>query len=479
MFFDYFGSVDLLTSIVSGSLKQKAVLNQSVRLWVQLTSLYGSGERLNFDHNYDKWFTLADWRNKVKLFKPSATNSGEYHNFLLPDFKTITIEEWLFTGHGDKQKWQASFKDKHQISEINIDQLLTSSKCPFAVDQRTLSNDFNHLFERGWLERKVIKITKQTRKNSKTGQTQEVEKPVYGYKLVEDWLDLIPASVKNLPVQTESSEETFSNLISSFFDNFAQPINGQQRFFIDVEYVVPSRESEKIESLQQQLKQIWSQVPVPPLKLTYLSAKLFQEEVECIVYPVCFYYLLRAPYLFAYGQVPGNSSKIDWYDYRIDRIQEIEILDWEQDKSEIAPDLLQKFANNNLPNSSYVRNAIAEALGYDFYKPQQIMYVRFDRYFHANYIAGTERDYLFSQVTTKKLELEIKRANLEQSQEVQLLNKLNKNSADVYCQVPYYTDDNNVIMRLRAWGAKVEVILPWQLRQEMIQNLLEVQKSYQ
>ena len=48
MYFDYFGSVDLLTNIVAGSLKQKAVLNQSIRCWVILTSLYGSGELLSY-----------------------------------------------------------------------------------------------------------------------------------------------------------------------------------------------------------------------------------------------------------------------------------------------------------------------------------------------------------------------------------------------------------------------------------------------
>ena len=76
---------------------------------------------------------------------------------------------------------------------------------------------------------------------------------------------------------------------------------------------------------------IWSRDPIPPIRLIYNSAKNYGE-FECIVYPVCFYYIKRAPYLFAYGTNP-NNDEINWYDYRADRILKLEELRWEDIKN--------------------------------------------------------------------------------------------------------------------------------------------------
>jgi len=50
---------------------------------------------------------------------------------------------------------------------------------------------------------------------------------------------------------------------------------------------------------------------------------------------------------------------------------------------------------------------------------------------------------------------------------------------DIYCRVNYRTDDNNVVMRLRAWGANVEVFLPWSLRSQMAKDIEDIRKLYQ
>lgn len=490
MYFDYFGSVDLLTSLVSGSLKQRNVLCQSVRCWVILTSLYGSGGDLNYEwtkvdaanpETANQWFSPANWINYVTLTKPNLDSLGNCQELTLSysEFGKISLQEWLFTNDEEKQKWMISFRDRYQVSLENIDDLLLSSKNPFRVDRRTLSNDFCRLSERKWLNKKILKVIAQKRINKKTGEEKEIKREEYEYQKNDEWFRLIPNSIKIFHKKLGSSKETFSNDIHQFFDNFAQPINGKQRFFIDVEYVVPSKESENIEALQKKLKNIWSNEPVPPLKLTYRSAKLFQEEVECIVYPVCFYYLLRAPYLFAYGQFPKGNSKINWYDYRIDRIIDINILDWEKHEQYIPSELLYKFKENDLPDSSIVKDSIDEALGYDFYQPQEIMYVRFDRYFHDHYIQGTERDLLFRRVSIDKIKFKVGQANLNSEYKHNLLQKLEQYPKDIYCEVPYYKDDNNVVMRLRAWGAKVEVILPWELRQRIIKDFKDLQRTYQ
>ncbi|NEO41129.1 MAG: TIGR03985 family CRISPR-associated protein [Moorea sp. SIOASIH] len=55
---------------------------------------------------------------------------------------------------------------------------------------------------------------------------------------------------------------------------------------------------------------------------------------------------------------------------------------------------------------------------------------------------------------------------------------------DQYPDAAYYTlryrqNDNNVIMRLRAWGSKVEVLFPRELRQSMKQDIEQTWQLYQ
>ena len=115
---------------------------------------------------------------------------------------------------------------------------------------------------------------------------------------------------------------------------------------------------------------------------------------------------------------------------------------------------MQQYETDLLPEPDFVRNSIGEALGYDFYKPQEMMYVRFNRYFHAYYIEGTERDILFKKVSTDRIRFAIGQSNLDPKNKEQLIQKLEKYPQDIYCEVPHYVDDNNVVMRLRAWEQK-------------------------
>ena len=122
----------------------------------------------------------------------------------------------------------------------------------------------------------------------------------------------------------------------------------------------------------------------------------------------------------------------------------------------------------------------SEAWGFDFYKPQDVLLIRFDRYFHNLYIQGTEREKLFKNISYKQAQslISSSESNLKHKQQ---LNKILKSRSphDIYCRVNYRKDDYNVIMRLRAWGAKVEVLSPWDLRQIMTENIQETWKLYQ
>lgn len=120
-----------------------------------------------------------------------------------------------------------------------------------------------------------------------------------------------------------------------------------------------------------------------------------------------------------------------------------------------------------------------EAFGFDFYKPKELLLLRFELYFHYRYVEGTEREEIFKKIPFTEAIAEVKRADIDFAHKQQLLQLLTQRSAqDIYCRLPFRKGDNNVIMRLRAWGPKVEVFLPWDLRQGMADDLHATWKFY-
>ncbi len=338
--FDLCPSVDLLQVLARGSLRQN--LPKAVRVWVLLRSLYGDESdpmRLDLGGN----FTYSEWN---KLFF-NLTNH-EHKDYKIPTDHdpncpcAKTISDWLFDSNMgcEATTWQHSFLQLYSMSQSELDSLLLSGiinkngensnkQTPlpggrlFAITSKNIQYDFGALVEMGWL-----KIQKITSCNSKRCKTL--------YCRVEDFPNL--GIYPNPPIA--QSEIKVSNVIQNdladFFNDFGGEINGKQRFFLDIEYIVPANFSEQINTIRQQLKEVWQQSIVPPIKITYISARNYQsyqdEGEEYIVYPVCIYYSHRAPYLFSFGQDPVNKGKIGWYDYRLDRIQKLEQLTWDQVK---------------------------------------------------------------------------------------------------------------------------------------------------
>lgn len=221
------------------------------------------------------------------------------------------------------------------------------------------------------------------------------------------------------------------------------------------------------------------------MQLTYQSAKLYQDTVDCIVYPVCIYYYQRAPYLFAYGQIPKSDSenswsKIDWYDYRLDRILKLDELPKDLDDVNIPKHFVDKCQGKYPPSPDDIKEKMSAAWGFDIYKPQELLVLRFDQYFYGNYILGTERDEMFRKISHKQVETVVKSytpaASIEQKNLLSIVQS--RLSSDIYCKVDYRVKDNNIVMRLRAWGPNVEVILPWDLRQRMKEDMEATYKLY-
>lgn len=476
--FDVYPSVDLLQVLARGSLRQN--LPKAVRLWVILRSIYGD-EADPIRLPLDEKFTYSDW-NKL-FFITTEKEHKDYkiptnHNALCPCAKTI--RDWLFdaTIGCHPQEWERLFLQLYPMSSLELNSLLSTgiiniqggknnkqNPLPegrlFGITSKTILNDFKSLVEMNWLQ-------------------GEEKKSTNIYSRVKKFPDFNKQSEINV---TEISEIKINNVIQNpladFFNDFGQEINGQQRFFLDIEYIIHRNLARKIEFLRQQLKEIWHQQPIPPLTINYVSAKNFQnyqdEGEEYIVYPVCIYYCYRAPYLFCFGQTPENHGKIGWYDYRLDRIKNLKVLEWSKIK---IPDFSQEICQTKTPGK--IADLRGEAWGFDFYKPKKLMLLRFDRYFHNRYIEGTERDEIFTKIPYKYAETLISQESINLEIKQQALGILKSRSPqDIYCRVNYRADDNNVIMRLRAWGYKVEVLLPWDLRSLMAKEIEENWKLYQ
>jgi CRISPR-associated protein (TIGR03985 family) len=193
------------------------------------------------------------------------------------------------------------------------------------------------------------------------------------------------------------------------------------------------------------------------------------------VYPVCIYYYRRGPYLCAYGEVPQPSApQPNWRNYRLDRIVAIKAVDWQH--PDVLPTLLKQHQTQTLPTPETIQIAMEEAWGFDYYQPSQLLLLRFDAAWDRRYIRDTIRHTTFRRISQAQVE-HLMRQHLTPAQQQHLLERWRDRPSNVaYYQAQYRQNDPNVHQRLRAWRPHVEVILPWHLRQRMIQ---EIQQEWQ
>ncbi|WP_373529411.1 TIGR03985 family CRISPR-associated protein [Nostoc sp.] len=428
--------VELLQCLGRGYLKQN--LLRAIRLWVWLRSLYGDN-RLVLDDS----FSYANWRDA--FFSPTHPKGEKIpvvHDSDCPCTKTTS--QWLFNEKTRivASQWQKSILAYTGIDASALDKLLQQRL--FGVTRRSLQADLEILAQLGWLVYKYQKY----------------------YRVCEFPPRPITAKYDISTTKISAYELNFMHEdLAAIAEYHSQKINGVQRFFLKLDYVIPHSTLDAVEDLECELRQLWAKTPVPPVKLTYGSAKL-GDKVDCIVYPVCIYYVQRAVYLCAYGQSPEKDT--NWYNFRLDHIQSMTSLEWTNPK--LPSNLLQHYRKTSLPTPDYIALEMSKAWGFDFYLPSQLMLLRFDRQFCDRYVKGTERHDTFEEITYQQVQRLIQR-EIKQPQQQDLLKVLAKRSeTDAYYQARIrYQDnehrDNNLVMRLRAWLPKVEVLTPWDLRQ--------------
>lgn len=508
--FTYPPSVGVLQVLAPGSLKQN--LPKAVRLWAILRSIYGSdsdevklnlGERFTYEEWRNQFFTQAQSANKHDRSQKVYHKRDEIPPLHDPEcYCAKTLTDWLFAGDSSltvSQKiWEESFLQLYPIALSQLKVFLATANYPreaetvdrtksqyeslkakknyvppfpdgrlFAVTGKNLEFDFEALIKMGWLNLTQVK-----------GVGKRMYLKVQKFPAIESLN--VPENTGNFITQVD---------FMAIAENYRQPINGVQRFLMQVEYVVSQAATDKIDNWQQQLKALWETTPTRPIEIQYDSASLLRE-ARRIIYPVCIYYSQRAPYLCAFGQKPKNRNDIGWHNYRLDRIQSLEILEWNDPK---VPDSLKKLVVKQQLSPEFIQIELAAAWGFDFYQPSRKMLLRFDRDFHDRYIINSFRHETFRFINApldfRKFIREYAPNPAEKERLVAILESLpTQPDDDEYPHAYYSADfrsndlnliDNNVMMRLRAWGPKVEVVLPFDLRDRIIKDIEETRNLYQ
>lgn len=434
-------------------------LPAAARMYAILQALYGVdmptvGDRLSpvWDHSftldefYKKFFHKGCYFYDKKTRKKDNAPSPEQleHDPTCPCSKTIA--DIVFDSRfGIKAKSKVQWKTDYQrrFPRVDIDKLLQQKI--FGCVSSTITNNFRQLSTKRYLQK-----------------TEE------GFKRVA--ADYFPEAL--LAVDFESSEISTEFVsgskigLTTFIERFGKPINSIQRFYLDTDYIVNVDEEEICDVLLS----AWSKEPVSLVKFTYSSISE-GKNFECVVYPVLFIYPTRAVYLVAFGGNP--KAKIAWYNYRIDRIQNIT----EIKQKDITPEQHELYDCPDL-NPEWAIEQWNSAYGFDFYQEAEEMLLRFDGDFYKRYVANTEREIDFEPMRQDRSYGEAKKFLVDRRQHDQLKVLEKCNQKDIYCKVPYRVKDNNVIMRLRAWGSYVEVIYPPDLRKRMAEDIFTTWQHY-
>jgi CRISPR-associated protein (TIGR03985 family) len=446
--------LELLQWLARGSLKQN--LGRAIRLWLWLHYLYGEQ---TLELNLPDFFTFHDWRNC--FFASAHPHQDQKPQCREPQCRChYTNHYWLFESSLNEvvlseREWCQQLQNHHGLSDKSLKKILVTPT--FSMTRRSLQSDLHLLSELGWLKRQGKTYRKIHQFPSypsslSTSQNNPQNLSVFDHNLA--WLnpDL------QIPAQTLN-----------------HPLGGYQRFFLYVDYVVHRKDQDRVEDWQELLKQIWTQTPICPIKLTYHSAK-YNNIIECITYPVSVYYVHRAIYLAAFGTTPSHQGQ--WYNYRLERIQNLQLLSWNH--PQIPQFLLEHYQHQTLPTPDQIEIQLEQVWGFDFYETPQLMLLRFEHDFHELYIKNTHRHPTFKLITyPQAFKLIQSESSLTPLVHKQVLSILEYRSPyDAYYTALSRQDDINIRQRLRAWRPHAEVLLPWNLRQQMIDEIQQEMKFY-
>ncbi|MCP2727172.1 TIGR03985 family CRISPR-associated protein [Limnofasciculus baicalensis] len=448
----------LLQKLAKGALEQSQNLTRAVRLWVLLRWLYSDDGYLALPNS----FTYTDWRKAFFTENHQDEKQEDIENHQDSNCAcNKKTKQWLSDYEVDIAQWQHSLQKQVPIPNSDIEQLLEERL--FAQVRKSLQSDFDLLISRNWLQR-LTNVTGRSKQYHRANILPIVSES-NNHSLDTNLTPKAQAYVASALGRFSFLDPSFPVLAEQISEEELDEDNN--RVFLYVDYVVPESSplQDTVDQIQSELQEIWDSGEIRPLLLTYRSAH--QNLIkECVVYPVCIYFMEHAKYLCAYGSTP--RGEINWYKYRLDRIisKRLESLDWQDTR---VPQLLrEKYLANRLPTPKVVNTMLKQAWGCDFYKEIGLMILRFDRDFHQSYMEGIAIHHTFTIIDCDRAALLIKQYTPNPQQRHTLLQILHhRPTTDIYYQLYYRITDYYVVRWLRALGAKVEVMLPCQLREEI------------
>jgi CRISPR-associated protein (TIGR03985 family) len=435
---------EYLSLLVGSRLKDKEVIKKAVRMWYILS-------RIECDLG-NRALTSSGWINSIYTF---GANSQP------------TLND-LFSVEVDGKKEKMPIREDGYISSKKISELLfpiESTRADEWQEWKKSLNTYQNLFvtknkqQPEWLldDLEPFYITERTAKDTLKALRSN---PMVGFNHENKYVYL----EGEVEVEKDTENYQFSDAtieFDSYLELFSNPLEEVTRFYIYTDYKDLPSKKEKIPYIQDKLKTIWQNGKAMPVELTYSSAS--KGQYQKIVYPLVIYYHQRGFYLCAYDGIKDNRES-SWYNYRIDRIEEINILDWEDCR--ISESIRKKcLRTSDILLIEETACEIEAAYGFDFYQPKEQMVLRFEKNFHDRYIKTTLRHERLKKIDVETVRRLINRKDCNNF--VLLKTRIEEFAQDPYYAMPYRINDNTVIMRLRAWGQNVEVLSPPELRDRM------------
>ena len=345
---------------------------------------------------------------------------------------------------------------------------------PFQTVHRSIRDDLTYLSELGWLDsqgrgrfftRDLQQWPALTEQPSVSLARSE-RSPLSYLSIAQSWevlrsLESIAFIQPNLEVIIRILWERLIPSIDISSDKLSS--EPERRIFIHLDYILSESSQEQVDSLQAQIEQLWRDGG-GIVQFNYNSKA--SRVLPITVYPVCLHYVRRAKYLSAYGSDP--SGHFGWHNYRLDRIvsAQLTLLDWQDEQVPAA--LKSMHGQGQLPEPKTVSAALAEAWGFNFYLPKQLLIMRFSPAFAQRYVQHTDRHATFEPIDYADISPLVRRTISDSTEQTTILETLSrKNPDDEYYRAWIRLGDINIVMRLRDWRPNGEVIAPVALREQM------------
>jgi CRISPR-associated protein (TIGR03985 family) len=473
---------EILQWLAAGQLANR--LQRSLRLWVLINKLYGS--QTNWANKLPEAFTYSQLRDCLFAYRHPKSDRlnaqeitaqcGDRNCICHQTFSEIVFEQNCQLSF---EQWQKSMLHLTGMSEEELQKMLQQR--PFATVHRSLRDDLKQLVRQGWLQ---ITETQKYRtvlvQNLPTLPTQTpTELSLFSLNLAQTW-ELLKVLESISFVQPNLSliiGKLWEQIASSSASRGLYAEDPQQRIFIHLDYILSKPMQDRVDNYQEQLEQLWRKPPGSVVEFEYWLAAT-ESKVKVTVYPVCLHYRRRAKYLSAYGTDPYGN--IAWHNYRLDRIacDHLQVLTW--DDPIVPKPLKEMWRTGTLPAPEYVDAELKAAWGFNFYFKKELLILRFPADFAKWYVENTTRHPTFCAISYDQLpKLIAKNATNEQERQHMLEIISQRSRDDAYYNAWIRAGDINVLMRLREWRPKGEVIAPLSIRQHMTVEAAQELANYQ